>query len=62
MTNLTQGNTILVNLTMDKVKNFYPSNAGFQFDKILHGLTAANVAKDKMDEIIYQAIPEAGQR
>ena len=44
-------------LTIHKIENFYPSKAGFWFDKIVQGLTAAKIAKYQMYEIIYQAMP-----
>ena len=59
MTTSTQGNNILVQLTLDKLENVDPSNVGFWFDKIQDGLNAAN---EQMYEIIYAAILESGQR
>ena len=57
-----QGNNILIQLTLDKLKNFDSSNVGFWFDKIYDGLKGANIANEQMYEIIYAAIPESGQR
>ena len=34
MTTSTQGNDILIQLTLDKLENVDPSNIGFWFDKI----------------------------
>ena len=60
--NLTQGSNILLNLTMEKIKCFDPSNVGSWFDRIVHGLRAASVTDDQLFKIIYQALPETGQR
>ena len=57
-----QGNNILIQLAMEKIKNFYGTNLGFWFDKIVEALSVANVSAAQMYEIIYQAIPEVGQR
>ena len=57
-----QGNNILLQLTMEKIKNFDPTNAGFWFDKIYDGLNAANIPNDQIYEIIFTSIPESGQR
>ena len=57
-----QGNSILLQLTMEKIKNFDPTNAGFWFDKIYDGLKAANIPNDQIYEIIFTSIPEKGQR
>ena len=57
-----QGNNILLQLTMEKIKNFDPTNAGFWFDKIYDGLKAANISNDQTYEIIYTSIPESGQK
>ena len=57
-----QGNNILLQLTFEKIKNFDPTNAGFWFDKIYDGLTAANIPNDQIYEIIFTSIPESGQR
>ena len=57
-----QGNSILLQLTMEKIKHFDPTNAGFWFDKIYNGLSAANIPNDQIYEIIYTSIPESGQR
>ena len=57
-----QGNSILLQLTYEKIKNFDPTNAGFWFDKIYDGLKAANIPNDQIYEIIFTSIPESGQR
>lgn len=57
-----QGNNIMLQLTMEKIKNFDPTNAGFWFDKVYAGLNAANIPNDQIYEIIFASIPESGQR
>ena len=45
-------------MTIDEMKKFDPSNVGYRFDKLVQGLTVANIAECQMYEIIYQTIPE----
>ena len=56
------GNSILVQLTLDKVRCFDSENVGSWIDSIVTPLKAANVAAEQIYAIIYQAIPESGQK